>query len=60
MAGGDFSAGGRVVYVLNAIFAQHQTPVGLGLLRKLRHDGLINSRSPVKFTGGPQTVGPGE
>ena len=60
MAGGDFSAGGRVVYVLNAVFAQHQTPVGLGLLRKLRHDGLINSRSPVKFTGGPQTVGPGE
>ena len=60
VAGGDFPAGGRVVYVLNAIFAQHKTPVGLGLLGELCHDGFINPRRLVEFTGSTQPVGPGK
>ena len=60
VAGGDFPAGGRVVYILNAVFAQHKTPVGLGLLGEFRHDGFINPRRLVKFTGSTQPVGPGK
>ena len=60
VAGGDFPAGSRVVYILNAVFAQHKTPVGLGLLGEFRHDGFINPRRLVKFTGSTQPVGPGK
>ena len=60
VAGGDLLPRCRVIHILNAVFAQHQTPVGLGLLRKLRHDGFVDSCRLVKLAGCPQAIGPGE
>ena len=60
MAGGHLLPGSRVVHVLDAVPAQHQSPIGLGLLRELRHDILIHPGGLVELAGQPQPVGPAE
>ena len=60
VAGGNFLAGGGVVYVLDAVFTQHQTPVGLRFLGEIGHDGLVDARGLIKLAGSTQPVGPGK
>ena len=49
VAGGNLLAGGGIVHIFDAVFAQHQTPVGLCLLTEVRYDGLVNAGGLVKF-----------
>ena len=60
VAGGNLLSGCRVVYVLDAVFAQHQTPVGLRLLGEVGDDGFIDARRLVEFAPGAKPVGPGK
>lgn len=45
---------------MNAVLAQHQTPVGLRLAGELCLDGIVNTRRPVKFTAQPELIGAGK
>ena len=60
MAGGHFLARSRIVYILDTVFAQHQTPVAFCLLWEVGNDCFIDARRLVKFTGRTQTVCPGK
>ena len=60
VAGGNFLSCGGVVHILDAVAAQHKTPVGLGLRGEVRHDALIHTGGLVELTGEAQPVGTGE
>ena len=60
MAGRNLFTRSRIVNVFNAVFAEHQSPIGLWFLRKFRDDRFINARRFVKFAGKAQPVRPRE
>ena len=60
VAGGDLLSCGGVIHILDAVAAQHKTPVGLGLRGEVRHDALVHTGSLVELTGKTQPIGAGE
>ena len=57
MTGGDLFAAG-IIHILDAVFAQHQTPVGLRLLAEIGDNALVNTGSLIKFALPAQTLCP--
>ena len=60
VAGRHLFPSGRIIYILNAIFAQQNAPIGLRLRRKVGDDAVIDTRRPVEVTVKPQFIGPKE
>ena len=60
MAGRNFFARLGIVHILDAVFAQHKSPIGLRLGWELRDDALVNTRRLVKFAAETQTIRPRE
>ena len=50
MAGGYLFPGGRVIHVLNSVFAKQQAPICLRLGREICDNAVIDSRCSVKVT----------
>ena len=60
VAGGDLLPGGRVVHILDAVPAQHQPPVGLGLCGEVGHKVFVDPGGLIELVGLAQPVGPAE
>ena len=58
MAGWDFFARRRIIHILDAIFAQHKSPIGFRLGRELRDDAFVNARRFIKLAAETQAVCP--
>ena len=60
VAGGDLLSCGGVIHILDAVAAQHKTPVGLGLRGEVCHDALVHTGGLVELAGEAQPVGAGK
>ena len=56
MTGGDLFAGSRVVHILDAEFTEHQAPISLRFLGKIRDYIFVYPGCLIKFTRGAQPV----
>ena len=57
MAGWNFLSRARIVHIFNAVFAQHQPPVGFRLFRKVRHQRFVDTGGLVELTVPAQSFG---